>query len=145
MIFQGFYTLGLAPGDTPDLRVLIVMSGFTGEAEEDAIHLADITTLDEFDGIGYSHLDCAGVVVAYDTAADELQVTFDNGAGDEFGDPMAPGSDLPYGFLLVAGDPATPATCVVVAFTADGAGIQSNNGPLGFTLPAGGWLYGTGI
>jgi len=73
VIYQGMhYALveGLLSG-TPDVRLMLVMSGFTGETEEDAINIADISTLDEFDGIGYVEITCQNLTFTYDTASDE--------------------------------------------------------------------------
>jgi hypothetical protein len=140
-IFQGFYDDLLAGELTgaPDLRVLLVMSSFSGETEEDAQTLSDITTLDEFDGVGYSRLDLAGVAVAYDSTADEVQ--FD-GTDGSFGDPVAPGSDVIYGMVVYRYVDGTAANDVVHAFTSDGGfGVNANNGPLSLTVPAAGLLF----
>jgi hypothetical protein len=142
-IFAGFFDDLLAgdAGGAPDLRCHLVMSGFSGQSEEDAVHVADLTALDEFDGLGYTALDCADVSVAYDAAADEVRVTFDSGAGDEFGDPVAPGSDVIAGMVVLRHVDGTPANDVLWVYTSDGGfGVNAANGPVGLSLPAAGLL-----
>jgi hypothetical protein len=141
VIYKGFYQ-ALADGSletTPDVRLLLVMSGFTGETEEDAINLADITSLDEFDGIGYGRLDLANVTTGYVDADDEWQLDADDG---DFGDPVAPGSDVIYGLVAYLHVDGTAANDVILGFTDSGGfGINANNGPLNIVLPAGGLLF----
>jgi hypothetical protein len=140
VLFKGFYT-ALEAGSlaSPDIRHMLVMSSFSGETEEDAVTLSDITTLDEFDGIGYAQLDAASVTTGYVDADDEWQL--DHADGD-FGTDVAPGSDDIYGmltYLYVDGDPAND---IVLGFTKDGGfGVNANNGALTLTLPAGGLLF----
>lgn len=141
VIFKGFFE-ALAGGDlegTPDIRLMLVMSDFTGEAEEDAVNLSDITDLDEFDGVGYSRVDCDDVVVGYDDDTDEWTIDM---ADAVFGDPVAPGTDDIHGcivYLHVDGDPDND---VALGFTDQGGfGVNANNGSLSLIIPAGGLLY----
>lgn len=141
MLFKGFYQ-ALAGGDletTPDVRCKLVMSSFSGETEEDAVNLSDITTLDEFDGIGYAELDCADVTTGYVDADDEWQLDFTDG---NFGTDVAPGSDVIYGMLVYLYVDGTEANDVALGFTKEGGfGVNAANGSLNLTLPAGGLMF----
>lgn len=141
VVFKGFYEAlagGLLEG-TPDIRIRLVMSGFTGETEEDAVYRADLTAVDEFDGVGYVALDCANVATAYSDADDEWQLDFDD---DDFGDPVAPGSDDIYGMLVELYVDGTAANDYVLGFSDQGGfGVNANNGPLNLVLPAGGLMF----
>lgn len=93
--YQGFKKAlveGLLDG-TPDIRLMLCMSSFTGESEEDAVYLDDITTLDEFDGVGYQQIDCANVAFDYDSDDDEYQLIFDAGEFNAEDETVAAGSD----------------------------------------------------
>ena len=93
IIFQGGYkalVTGLLDG-APDIRLRLVMSGFSGASEEDAINVSDITTIDEFDGIGYLEIDCANVSMAYDSAENEYQLTHDAAEFNASGGTVSPG------------------------------------------------------
>ena len=78
---------------TPDIRLMLCMASFTGESEEDAVNLEDITTLDEFDGVGYQQVDCANVAFDYDSDDDEYQLTFDAGEFNAEDEAVAAGTD----------------------------------------------------
>jgi len=145
VVFKGLYDslVGGSLSGTPDLRVLLVMAGFTGATEEDSVNLVDITTLDEFDGLGYVRLDCAGVSVAYDATNNRYAIDFTNGVGNEFGDPVAPGTGVIAGLVLYLYVDGTAANDVILLFTDQGAvaGVNAANGPLGLTLPADGLVF----
>lgn len=138
VIYKGFYEAleqGLLEG-TPDVRCLLFMSGFTADA--DAVNLADVT-LDEFDGSGYSRIDCANVVAGYVDADDEWQLDFDD---DDFGEPVGPGSDDIEGMAVYLYVDGTAANDVLLASTTTGGfGVNANNGALNLTLPADGLLF----
>ena len=128
---------------TPDLRIMLVMTAFSGLTDGDVVNVADITTVDEFDGIGYVEYDAVAVAWSWDTGSGEWRLTFTNGGGDEFGDPVAAGSDVIHGLLVKLYVDGTDANDVVVGFTGDGGGFGSNAnaGPVGITLPAAGLLF----
>lgn len=141
VVFRGFYD-ALAAGDlagTPDIRIRLVMGGFSGASEGDAVNVADITTLDEFDGVGYTELDCAAVTTGYDTGDDEWQMDFTDGS---FGNPVSPGSDDILGLFVYLFVDGTDANDVALGFTSDGGfGVNANNGELSLTLPASGLMF----
>jgi hypothetical protein len=143
VIYKGFYT-ALQAGDlagTPDIRCLLTMGSTTCETEEygDIVNLSDFTDIDEFDGVGYTQLDCASVTFAYVDADDEMQLDFADGS---FGDPVAPGSDDISGmlvYLCVDGDPDND---IALGWTDQGGfGVNASNGSLDLTLPATGLMF----
>lgn len=141
VIFQGFYD-ALAAGDletTPDVRIKLVMPSTTCDVDEDAVNLADFSAIDEFDGIGYAELNCASVATGYDATDDEWQLDFDDG---NFGNPVAPGSDVIQGMLVYLYVDGTDANDVALAYSdAGGFGVNANNGELALTLPASGLMF----
>jgi len=128
---------------TPDLRIMIVMTAFSGLTDGDVVNPADITTIDEFDGVGYVAYDAAGVAWSWDTGSGEWRLTFTNGAGNEFGDPVTVGSDTFFGILVKLNVDGTDANDIAVGFYGDGGGIggNANSGPVGITLPAAGLVF----
>ncbi len=147
VIYQGGMK-ALVDGDlktAPDIRLMLVMSGFTGVStgsEEDAINLADFATIDEFDGIGYLEIDCANVTLTYDATANEYQLTFDADEWNALAGTVAPGSDDAIGILVYLYVDGTDANDIAVGFT-DTGGFPFNaaNGTLSYTPHADGMLY----
>lgn len=122
IIFQGGYK-ALVDGllaSAPDIRLRLVMSGFSGASEEDSIYVADLTTVDEFDGIGYLEIDCANVSMAYDSAENEYQLTHDAAEFNASGGTVSPGSDDAIGILVVLNVDGTDANDYVIGFTDSG-------------------------
>lgn len=127
VIFQGGFK-ALADGElagSPDIRLALVMSGFTGASEEDSINVADLTTLDEFDGVGYQRLDAESVSFAYDSVEDEYQLTFDAGEFNASGGTVTPGSDDAIGILVILYVDGTAANDILIGFT-DSGGFPFN-------------------
>jgi hypothetical protein len=147
VIYQGGMK-ALVEGDldgTPDIRLMLVMSGFTGVdtgTEEDAITIADFAVLDEFDGLGYLEIDCASVAFTYDATANEYQLTFDAAEWNAPAGTVAPGSDDAIGILVKLYVDGTDANDIAVGFT-DTGGFPFNaaNGTLSYTPHADGMLY----
>jgi hypothetical protein len=141
LIFKGFYD-ALAGGlleTTPDVRVLLVMPGTTCDTEEDAAVLADFTAVDEFDGVGYARLNLAGVTTGYDATDDEWQLLATSG---DFGNPVAPGSDVIQGMVVYLHVDGTAANDVPLGYSSDGGfGVNANNGALDLTIPANGLMF----
>lgn len=122
VIYQGLQK-ALVDGDlagSPDVRLMLVMSNFSGETEEDSINIADITTLDEYDGAGYQEIDCASAAFAYDATDDEYQFTCD---ADEFnagGGTVAAGSRQATGIVGKLHVDGTDANDIILFFTDSG-------------------------
>jgi len=140
VIFQGFYD-ALAGGlleTTPDVRVKLVMPGTTCDTEEDAQTLSAFTAIDEFDGVGYAELNTA-CTTAYDTATDQWNLDLADG---DFGNPVAPGSDVIQGMLVYLWVDGTDANDVPLGYSDSGGfGVNANNGALDIAFPAAGILF----
>ena len=140
-IGQGFFT-ALAAGDLvtgADVRCQLHMSGFVGEPE--AINLDELT-LDEFDGVGYNEYDATTVVVSWDSTAHEWRLTFDNGAGDEFGTSVEGGSEAASVLLVYLYVDGTAANDIYLgSFTEGNLPKDGQGGVMGLTLPAEGLLF----
>lgn len=75
------YLLNTAPtGDPTDIRAILVMTNTTADTEQDVSTVADFTTLDEFDGSGYSSGGVAltGEVVNQDDANNRAEYDVDD-------------------------------------------------------------------
>lgn len=127
IIFQGGYK-ALVDGllaSAPDIRLRLVMSSFSGATEEDSINVADLSTVDEFDGLGYLEIDCANVSFAYDSTENEYQLTFDADEFNASGGTVSPGSDDAIGILVVLNVDGTDANDYLIGFT-DSGGFPFN-------------------
>lgn len=62
---------------TGDVRAALVMSNTTADTDEDATFLADIGTLDEYDGSGYARQALTAEAFAVDTATDRFKFSAD--------------------------------------------------------------------
>lgn len=121
-IFQGYFK-ALVEGDldgTPDIRLKLVMGGFTGATEEDAINLDDISDLDEFDGVGYQEIDCANVTFTYDATDDEYQLKFDADEFNAASGTVAAGSDDYEGLFVYLYVDGTSANDICLGHTTSG-------------------------
>ena len=136
-LYQGFWN-DLIAGEaaTPDLRAFLFMSSFA--ADPDAVNLDD-ATLDEFDGVGYSRVDCASVSVAYDSTDNKVYIDFED---DSWGDPVAPGSEAPTGLGVYRYVDGTAANDVLWASIETGTYVNANNGEYDLVLPEDGLLFG---
>lgn len=129
IIFKGGYDAlvqGLLDG-APDIRLALVMSGFTGATagQEDSVNVADLTDLDEFDGFGYQRLDAENVSFAYDATENEYQLTFDPGEFNADGETVTPGSDDAIGIVVILNVDGTDANDMLIGFT-DSGGFPFN-------------------
>jgi len=141
ILFKGFFnsqrdgTLVTAA----DVRLKLVMASFTGETEEDSVNVADFADLDEFDGVGYTELDCANVTVTFDDATDRMILDFDDGT---FGDPVAAGTGSIYGIFAYLWVDGTDANDIALGFT-DQGGFPATpaNNAVNLTVAATGFMY----
>lgn len=141
-VYKGFYndSENHEVGDTPDLRLIPVMGSFSGSTQEAAETVADFTTLDECDSVGYSRGDPAGVTVTYQTSTtpDEVQIDWDDD-DDGWGTTVAAPSDNILGLVVVrfvdgaGGD--------IPWFFTDQGAQNPNGGKFGWQLPSGGFAF----
>jgi hypothetical protein len=136
-VFRGFFE-DLVAGNldgNPDIRCVAVMSGFTGDTEEEAQTLAGITAVDEWDALGYAEYDPADATFSYDAASHRMYLDFTNGAGDEWGTLVSAGSEVVQGMMIKryvdggSGD-------IPLLYTDSGFGLNAAGAPVGLTLPA---------
>lgn len=143
IIFRGWHEAQVAGllTATPDIQLALVMGSFSGASEEDAVNVDDITTLDEFDGIGYQRIDQTAAY-AYDATADEMRLTL---ADDQFNvaaGSVSPGSDDAIGILVILVVDGTPANDYALAYTTSGGfPINGSNTAIDFTAPVNGLIF----
>ena len=141
-IFRGFYQAleaGLLTG-SPDVRVKLVMGSFSGEAEEDAVH---VVGPHQRRRVRRPRLRRARLRGRHGRATWMPRTSGASAFDDaDFGDPVAPGSDVIKGLLAILHVDGDPAHDYVLGFTdAGGFGVNANNGPLSLALPAAGLLF----
>jgi len=144
VIYQGWHYAqeqGLLT-DGADVRLMLVMGGFTGATEQSAINLADITDLDEFDGLGYQQVDCANVTWTYDATAHEMRLDFDNDEFNAAGGTVTPGSADAVGVVAYLYVDGTDANDIILGFH-DPASFPFNgaNSAINATVPTDGFMY----
>ena len=143
-IFQGGMK-ALVEGDLQtgaDVRLALVTASFTGASEEDAVNLADFTTLGEFGGVGYQRIDCAGVTVTYDSSADEYRLDFDDDEFNASGSTVAAGPAAAAGILVILHVDGTEANDIAIGHTDSGGfPVNASNIAMTLTVPSGGLMY----
>jgi len=127
--------------DTADVRVLIVMSNTTADTEMDAANIAAFTTLDEYDGTGYTRADLTTPAVASDTTNDRVEVDYDDFT---FGATVGAGARQGVGLVIYVRVDGTTANDYPVAFIDSASNpFQGTGGPLNVTVNAQGLLWGS--
>lgn len=122
--------------DVADLRVKLCMSNTTCDTEVDAANLAGFTTIDAYDGTGYTDLDLAGVSVVNDTTNDRTEVQYSAG---NFGATVGAGTRQWVGALYYVRVDGTAANDYPVAWK-DLTANNGNGGQINFTPNAEGLL-----
>lgn len=82
---------------THDIRALLVMTNTTADTDQDVANIADIGTLDEYDGAGYSRATFTGETIADDAANNRAE--FDV-ADFNFGTTVAAGTRSAAGMVV---------------------------------------------
>lgn len=143
---QFWYTgakLKLAKGDldfdTADIRIKLVMTNTTADTDQDATSLSGITTIDEYNGSGYTEIDLASVAVAADNANDRAEIDYADGT---FGSAVGAGSRNWQGLLIYCRVDGTAANDFPVAFI-DVTQANGNGGAVNVTINAEGLLQVT--
>lgn len=125
--------------DTVDLRVKLCMSNTTADTDQDAANITAISTLDEYDGSGYTALDLANVSVNEDTGNNRVEIDYDNGT---FGATVAAGTRNIVGMLYYVRVDGTPGNDYPVAWK-DVTPFNGNGGAINLTVNAEGLLQVT--
>jgi len=80
-LFHSWFFVDLSAGEVvsaADVRGMLVMTNTTCDTEEEALDLADFTTIDEADGVGYAQATVANVTVAWDATLNALKIDGDD-------------------------------------------------------------------
>lgn len=125
--------------DTVDLRVKICMSNTTCDTEQDAANLAAFTTIDAYDGSGYTDLDLASVSVNQDDANNRSEIDYADGT---FGAAVGAGTRQWVGLLYYVRVDGTNANDYPVAWK-DLTANNGNGGAVNLTVNAEGLLQVT--
>jgi hypothetical protein len=125
--------------DTVDLRVILCMSNTTADTDQDAATLSAITTLDEYDGSGYTRLDLAGIAVNQDDANNRSEIDYSDGS---FGSAVAAGTRSWVGMCYYVRIDGTAANDYPVAWK-DLTTANGNGGAVNLTVNAEGLLQVT--
>lgn len=127
---------GTLDWDTDDIRCALLMTNTTADTENDTItNLADFTTLDEYDGTGYSRQALASEAVNQDNANDRSEfdaadVSFTSLTGDATRDVQGAliykhvdgtaANDIAICFIDFASDIPSTATQIDIPWNAEG-------------------------
>jgi hypothetical protein len=114
--------------ETIDLRVMLLMTNTNAVAvRKTAVHLDDITTLDEFDGGGYTAggIPLTNTVLAYDADNDRIELTMDASEWD----PLSAGTRDIAGALIIKFVTDETDSPVIKWFDDGGFPKEPNSGP----------------
>lgn len=125
--------------DTVDLRVKLCMSNTTCDTEQDAANLAAFTTIDAYDGTGYTDIDLAGVLVNQDDLNNRSEIDYSDGS---FGATVGAGTRNWVGMLYYVRVDGTTANDYPVAWK-DLTAANGNGGAVNLTVNAEGLLQVT--
>lgn len=125
--------------DVADLRVKLCMSNTTADTESDAANIAAFTTLDEYDGSGYTAIDLGSVSVASDLANDRAEIDYADGT---FGATVGAGTRNFVGLLYYVRVDGTTSNDYPVAWV-DLTPANGNGGAINLTVNAEGLLQVT--
>jgi len=124
--------------DIVDLRAILCMSDTTASSEQDAASLAGITTLDEYDGTGYTRIDFAGLTVTQNDAEDRSEIYVDAGT---FGATVDAATRAVVGLLYYVRVNGTAANDYPVAWKGLTPPFNGTGTPMTFTPNAAGILW----
>lgn len=122
--------------DTADVRVKLCMSNTTADTERNVANIAGFTTLDEFDGAGYTAVDLASVAVNIDAGNSRIEIDFADGT---FGAAVSAGTRQWVGLLFYVRVDGTTANDYPVAWK-DLTPNNANGGAVNLTINAEGAL-----
>lgn len=122
--------------DVVDLRIKLCMSNTTADTDQDAANLAGITTLDEYNGTGYTEIDLASVAVNEDAVNNRAEIDYADGS---FGSAVGAGTRQWVGMLYYVRVDGTTANDYPVAWK-DLTPNNGNGGAVNLTVNAEGLL-----
>jgi hypothetical protein len=125
-----------------DIRIAVGCSGIAVDPDDIFV---DDTNLDttEYDGTGYSRYAPTGVTWAYDATANEMQLDCNDSTTAFGAAPVAAATTAPEAFVYILQVGGSPDPAVDYVLGKDDAASlgNGNGGSLGYTAPAGGFLY----
>lgn len=125
-----------------DIRVMLVMTNTTADTDQDALTLSGITTLDEYDGAGYSRAALASQVVTRDDANNRAEVSATSPVS--FGATVAAGTRQAAGALVYRHVDGTAANDQPIAYIDTGGfPLNGGGGPFELAINAEGLLQVT--
>jgi hypothetical protein len=122
--------------DSVDLRGRLCMANTTADTDQDAASITAIGTLDEFDGVGYTAIDFAGLTVTQDDPNNRSEIHVNAGT---FGATIAAGTRNIVGLLYYVRVDGTNGNDYPVAWK-DLTPFNGNGGAINFTENAEGIL-----
>lgn len=122
--------------DSADIRLKLCMSDTTADTDQDATAMSGITTLDEYDGSGYSEADLAGASAAADNTNNRAEIDYTDGT---FGAAVGAGTRSFVGVLVYCRVDGTSSNDFPVAWI-DLSTANGNGGAINFTIDAQGLL-----
>lgn len=122
-----------------DIRVLLAMTNTTADTDQDAGTLSAITTLDEYDGSGYTRQALASQSVVRDDANNRAEITATSPI--EFGATVGPGTRSAAGAVVYRHVDGTAANDQPIAWIDSGGfPINGGGGPFRININAEGLL-----
>jgi hypothetical protein len=125
--------------DTVDLRAMLCMSNTTADTERNVSTLSGFTTLDKYDGSGYTDVDLAGVAIAIDVANSRVEIDYNDGS---WGAAVGAGTRNWVGILFYVRVDGTTANDWPVAWK-DLTPANGTGGPVNLIVNAEGALQAT--
>lgn len=122
--------------DTVDLRSKLCMSNTTADTDQDAASLSAISTIDEYDGSGYTELTHSSITPTEDDANNRSEIHVASGT---WGSTVAAGTRQCVGILTYVYVDGTAANDYPVAWK-DLTPFDGNGGAINFTENAEGLL-----
>lgn len=125
--------------DGGDFRALVCMTNTTADTDQDAGTLSAITTVDEYDGTGYSRASLASEAVVRDDDNNRAELSATSPIS--FGSTVAAGTRLAAGVVIYRHVDGTPANDETVAWIDSGGfPIAGAGGPFEIGINAQGLL-----
>ena len=126
--------------DSVDIRVMCLMSNTTAGTEEDATNIAGISTLDEYDGAGYTELDLAGLALTKVAASNRTELDATDGT---FAATVSAGTRSITAILFYVYVDGTTANDYPLVYddTPSQFPLNGDGGPLNISFDASGFLH----
>lgn len=122
-----------------DIRVMLCMTNTTADTDQDAATLSAVTTLDEYDGTGYSRQALAAQVVNRDDTNNRAEITATSPIS--FGATVGAGTRSAAGALVYRHVDGTAANDQPIAWIDTGGfPVNGGGGPFQITVNAEGLL-----